>query len=76
MQPAPKLDPVRDYQIAREWYEALARVASEWAQTRPGAAHGMMAATLHLAARLGKGIGMRTRDFREFADSVFRGLEP
>jgi len=69
-------DPARDYAIAREWYDLIAQIASNWARSRHGAAHGMMSATVQLAARLARGIGMRPNDFALFARAVFEGLDP
>lgn len=64
----------RDMTYATEWYDLIRQIARNWSQTREAAAHGMMVGCLHMAAQLGKGIGMRVDDFRGLAELTFRNL--
>lgn len=66
----------RDAVYAEEWFQLVCQVASNWARTRVGCSHGMMAATLRLAAQLGRSIGMQPGDFQQLAGEVFVGLPP
>ena len=72
----PSLQRERDQRMASEWYELLAGIARNWSASRAGCAHGMMGATLRMAAMLARGIGMRRRDFESLAGEVYRDLPP